>query len=426
MLSEQYWAIMPDQLLEFETSLLPAGFGAGHVSSGKEVSGQTRASAPVSASGQLTKMGSVAVIDIAGVITRNPISGFFVPEHTAQSEIRNQVQAAIDDNSVSAMALRINSPGGVVSGVRELSGFLASCPKPVFAYADGLCASAAYWLASATGRIYAPSTASLGSIGVIWRHTDASKMLESWGLNITYITGGTWKAAGNQEEPLSEKVRDYYQAHVAEVHALFRADVAARMPVDPHNPAAWGDGQIFLADAAQKNGLICAVVEDFADFLAAVNTYLEENMNKKDLEARHPDLLAELAAEAEEKVRAEVEQKEVAHKTDLAAALAEQRKIFALLGGEELAAKVEGLAKAGIGAAQIEALKAVGVDVAAAQSAQGQSASAQSAAGSDARAQILAALQSATPAPLPGSASAQADPTLEQAAQAAIERISAL
>ncbi len=393
MVNERFWAIMPDQLREFETSLL-------RLRSGKEAVGQA-AQSPTTA--PIIGSDRIAVVDISGVITRRPLSSPYAPEHTAQSEIHSAIQEAIASSKVRAIALRINSPGGVVAGVRELAGYIAACSKPVFAYADGLCASAAYWLAAATGRVYAPETTSIGSIGVIWRHTDASKMLEDWGLNITYITGGTWKAAGNEEEPLTDAVRGYYQDRISDLHRIFQRDVAATMPVDKDNPAVWGDGQIFLAGPAQKNGLICAVVDDFAAFLAVVEQHLEkeEHMTREELAASHPELMAELAAEAEEAAASRVEQavkeKETSCKAEMAAALDEQRKVFALLAGEELAAKIEELAKAGIGAGHLEALQAVGIKV----SPTAQNEPSQN----EGRAAILSAITSSMPGPLPGTAS---------------------
>ena len=90
-----------------------------------------------------------------------------------------------------ALLLRFNSPGGVASGVPELAAWLAAqTAKPVYAYADGLCASAAYYLAAATGRVYAPATATVGSIGVICRHMDWSGFLEKCGVRVTHLTGG--------------------------------------------------------------------------------------------------------------------------------------------------------------------------------------------------------------------------------------------
>ena len=112
----------------------------------------------------------VAVIDISGTIHR-----YGDPEWDAvgHDTIKAAVSLAMRDRSASALLLRFNSPGGVASGVPELAAWLAAqTAKPVYAYADGLCASAAYYLAAATGRVYAPATATVGSIGVICRHMD--------------------------------------------------------------------------------------------------------------------------------------------------------------------------------------------------------------------------------------------------------------
>ena len=146
--------------------------------------------------------------------------------------IKAAVSLAMQDRSASAVLLRFNSPGGVASGVPELAAWLAAqATKPMYAYVDGLCASAAYYLAAATGRVYAPATATVGSIGVICRHLDWSAFLEKFGVRVTHITGGTWKAAGNDAEPLTDEVKAYLQQPIDELHRLFRADVAAHMQI---------------------------------------------------------------------------------------------------------------------------------------------------------------------------------------------------
>jgi enoyl-CoA hydratase/carnithine racemase len=67
---------------------------------------------------------------------------------------------------VDAIELHIDSPGGDVSGCHELWARLRACAKPLTARVDGMCASAAYWLASACDRVEATATSAVGSVGV--------------------------------------------------------------------------------------------------------------------------------------------------------------------------------------------------------------------------------------------------------------------
>ena len=138
-------------------------------------------------------VGGVAVIPVSGAIVRE--QGWY---GTGQDAVSSALKAALADPSARAILFDITSPGGVVAGTKELADAIAEArtKKHCAAYANGLCASAAYWLASATGTVYAPLTATVGSIGVIMTITNYAKLEEKWGISTVTITGGKWKAAG--------------------------------------------------------------------------------------------------------------------------------------------------------------------------------------------------------------------------------------
>ena len=104
--------------------------------------------------------GNVAILEISGAIDRKVRVSFWTgrPYTAGQREIRESIEAALADPDVSSILLSIDSPGGVVSGTKELADYIASVrgQTPIAAYADGLCASAAFWLAAATGQISRP------------------------------------------------------------------------------------------------------------------------------------------------------------------------------------------------------------------------------------------------------------------------------
>lgn len=203
----------------------------------------------------------LAVINVSGVITRRCERGLSGERLTqGQDEILRAVTAAQADPQVQGLFFRINSPGGVVAGTKELADSIAASPKPTAAYADGQATSAAFWLASATGRIYAPATAMLGSVGVISEVVSLSGYLKRQGIDVQLLAAGRWKTAGHRAEPLDEERRAYLQERVDAMHAIFRADVARHLGIE-QNPA-WTEAQLLLAPAARDLGLIRAVVRD--------------------------------------------------------------------------------------------------------------------------------------------------------------------
>lgn len=423
------WAITPDAMESLSQFLFNA------TTPGAE---QEQAAMPSSASGNdrparaYAVQDGVAIIDVQGVIHRTSGSLSFFGMHFSwegQDTIRAAITEAMQDVEVSAILLSFNSPGGVVAGIKELNGFIAAqTDKPIYSYADSLCASAAYWLASATGRVYAPATAQVGSIGVISVHCDRSAVNAARGLRYTYLTGGKWKATGNPDNPLSREDQAHLQTTITQLHEIFRSDVAAHMGVDAADPTAWGDGQVFLADTALELGLISGIVTDRDALVARINK--ETRMDKEQLAKAHPELLAQIQAEARAEGKAEAEQ---THLDALAKATSTMQIAVGMIAGDEVASYVKTVIAAGVTAEQLQLmapmLKGAGftkADAAAATQAAAGQPDAQTPeakeTASDSRADVLAALRGATPAPVNTSVTPQGG----DAVQAAIDQISSV
>lgn len=388
LLTERLWAITPDALSSLDAMLASSKGNEPPAHPSLDVAHASQDGVqPIYSVWQKT-----AVIDISGTIYRHAGYDENGTRLCGHDFIKHAVSEAMQSPHVKSLLLRFNSPGGVASGVPELAAWLAAqTTKPLYAYVDGLCASAAYYLAAATGRVYAPATATVGSIGVICRHLDWSGFLEKFGVRVTHITGGTWKAAGNDAEPLTDEVKAYLQQPIDELHRLFRADVAAHMPVDAASPQTWGDGQVFLASRAHELGLVTGLVPSLDALIALINTK-ENPMDRAELASKHPELLAQLEEEAKKQGAAEAKTAaEQQRQQAVQAALDDRMALFAAVAGAEAAQRVETLAAAGITSGQLQALGALLPSPA---PACGQ------AAGTPAQQAILAHLTAQTPGPL--------------------------
>ena len=246
------------------------------------------------------------------------------------------LKAALADPSARAILFDINSPGGVVSGTKELSDAIAEArtKKRCAAYANGLCASAAYWLASATGTVYAPLTATVGSIGVIMTITNYAKLEEKWGISTVTITGGKWKAAGQGGE-LTDEERRYFQERINSLHQIFKADVGRHMGLTA-DPQLWGEAQLLLAQPARELGLVTDIVRDRD---AAIRKLaVEAQMTREELAAQSPELVDALLAEG--RLKAEAENKANMDKA-AADAVAGALAVVKAVAGDETASHVE-------------------------------------------------------------------------------------
>lgn len=281
----------------------------------------------------------VAVIPVQGAITRSTEFSWWSgrPASQGQDTIRKSLDAALADQSVRSILLDVNSPGGVVDGTKELSDAIAAArtKKPCAAYANGLCASAAYWIASATGRVYAPLTASVGSIGVIMSVLDTSKLNEKLGISYNYISSGKWKAVGRGDAPLTDEERDYLQERISALHQIFKSDVSAHMGLTS-DPGKWAEAQLLLAQPAKELGLVTDIVQDRD---AAIRKLaVEAQMTREELLAQSPDLVEELLAEG--KLKAEAQIKDASARASGEAVSSVMAVVRAMV-GEETTARIE-------------------------------------------------------------------------------------
>lgn len=336
----------------------------------------------------------IAIIKISGPIDREARISFFTGEpYTAgQDQIRAAISGAMQDRAVKGILLDINSPGGVVAGTKELADFIAACSKrkPFAAYADGMMASAAYWLAAATGNIYAPLTAQVGSIGVIAVLTDWTKAAGKAGITRTVIHSGKWKAAGSPDKELTEEERALFQSRLEAIHSIFAADVASHMNISDTQPQAlgtWAEGQTFLAEQALSFGLVSKIVQDLDGAITALSAIIQNGdsiMNLDELKAQHPDLVEALAHEFQEGQEAALQEAAVN-------ARKETLELVTAIGGEELTAKISEVIEAGVTAQQFKALAPVFAKT---------GISSKSDAEADVRSAMLEAMQAAHGAPI--------------------------
>ena len=135
---------------------------------------------------------------------------------------------AVADTTVGAVVIDVDSPGGSVYGVQELSDkiYNARDKKPIIAVVNSMMASAAYWIASAADEIIITPGGEAGSIGVIAMHFDYSEAISKAGVKPTIITAGKYKAEGNPYEPLNSDVKDYFQERVDDYYSAFVGAVA--------------------------------------------------------------------------------------------------------------------------------------------------------------------------------------------------------
>jgi len=208
----------------------------------------------------MTRAGNVAVIDIKGSLTNKQSPWNRYIGITSYPEIKNAVIEAVNDESTESILFSIDSPGGSVSGISELSAFLTDVKNdhmPIESHVGGSMNSGAYWLGSIGEKITGTRLSQVGSIGVISVHMEYSKMLKEKGIETTVIRQGKYKALGNPYEPLTEEAKSIIEKDMEVVYNEFIGTVASNRGVpeaDVRNNMA--EGQVFWGVDAKRVGLI--------------------------------------------------------------------------------------------------------------------------------------------------------------------------
>lgn len=205
--------------------------------------------------------GGIAYIPITGTLVHrlgqiNPYSGM-----TGYDGLSVKLRSAMNDDEVKGILFDIDSPGGEVSGCFDLADQIraARAKKPIWAFANELACSAAYALAASCGFVFTNRTGVLGSIGVLWVHTDHSGALKERGLNITMIHAGSHKVDKNPYETLPDDVRSGVQSDLEDIRKIFGATVAKGRNM-PLKDVLATEARTYAGHKALKVGLIDGVM----------------------------------------------------------------------------------------------------------------------------------------------------------------------
>lgn len=143
---------------------------------------------------------------------------------TSTVQLRRDVRNAVADDTVSGILLAIDSPGGTVDGTYDLAADVkaAGRRKPVFAWVDGMAASAAYWMASQASQVFTGNPMSqVGSIGTYLAVYDYSAAAEKEGVKVHLFTTGPLKGMGVPGTAITDDHKAHLQGRINEAQTFF-------------------------------------------------------------------------------------------------------------------------------------------------------------------------------------------------------------
>jgi len=207
----------------------------------------------------------IARVTIDGTITTDP------------TRLRVLADLAKDD-TVKAVVLAINSPGGTTAGGEELYEALGKlrAKKPVVAYVKELGASAAYMTAIAADRIFARRLSLVGSIGVLFQTYNAGKLFDTIGIGSDKVASGPLKAEPSLDHPMTPEVRASLQSLVDDSFSWFVDIVAERRGLSRAEVLPLADGRILTGN----QGIAAKLIDEVGGESEAID-WLEKNKSIK-------------------------------------------------------------------------------------------------------------------------------------------------
>lgn len=217
-----------------------------------------------------TASDKIAVISIEGTIMGH------------EGYAKKQIDQVRYDEHVRAIIVRVDSPGGTVTGsdylYHHLKKLAAEKRIPLVVSMGGIAASGGYYVAMAAGdtpdTIFAEPTTWTGSIGVIIPHYDVSELLEKWNVKDDSIASNPLKMMGSPTrkfpEPIRAEEQQILQGLVDSSFEGFKQIVLSGRPALRDKPEVQNvvfTGRIFTAKQAKENLLVdrLGFVEDAID-----------------------------------------------------------------------------------------------------------------------------------------------------------------
>ena len=190
--------------------------------------------------------GRVALVEVRGPISR------------AEDTVKQLVKYREDD-SVRAIVLRVESPGGAVAPTQEIFDELRKTRedgKIIVASMGSVAASGGYYIACAADSIVANPGSITGSIGVITEVPNAEGLLEKIGIDWQIVKSGRHKDLGSVSRGMTDEEFGLLQAVVDDVYEQFIEAVTGSRPLTREEVVGLADGRIYTGNQALSLGLV--------------------------------------------------------------------------------------------------------------------------------------------------------------------------
>ena len=176
----------------------------------------------------------------------------------SSQSINLQIEKFKNRKDISAIVLRIDSPGGLVAPTQEIYEKVKSIRgiKPIISSMGSVAASGGYYIALGSDTLIANPGTIVGSIGVIMNYPVATELLNKVGIKFETVKSGGLKDVGSYSREVTEADRRHLNEMVANIHSQFIAAVEENRSIDKSKLIKLADGRVFTGQQSKDLGLV--------------------------------------------------------------------------------------------------------------------------------------------------------------------------
>ncbi len=234
----------------------------------------------------LSMINGAAVIEVKGKLTnKNSVYNKYYGL-ISYDQIREAVVEAVELGA-GAILFDIDSPGGSVSGMKDLSNFIQGIDLPTVSHTSATEASAGYFLGSSCEKCYADDMAEVGSVGVVMTLMEYTEAMKKQGVHAEVFRSGKHKQAGNPYEKLSAENRKHMKDQVMTYANKFFSFVSENRGIPRPAMTEIETGKTFIGEEAVAAGLIDKITS-FDEALVETIALAEKTLDTGNKNGNYP------------------------------------------------------------------------------------------------------------------------------------------
>jgi len=212
---------------------------------------------------------------IAVLVLDGSIGNITSDDNINANLVIENLKEIINDSTIKALVLRINSPGGSAQESETIYRELQKLKIPFYVSMGQVAASGGYYIAMGSKKIFAQNTTITGSIGVYGMMINTSKLNQKIGISYQKVSTHKLSTFPSLDRPFTDLERERLQLGVDSIYELFLNRVAVSRKLNRDSVFALAQGRVWCGVDAKKVGL----VDEIGDLNSTINYVKNKQKN---------------------------------------------------------------------------------------------------------------------------------------------------